>query len=115
MFAEGMTDPIAPWIALFLQGGAFALVVYIIAVMYPKAAKEAREERERRDVMFKEILDSQNDNFEKRNDKIVEALNEQSAILQEQTEVLRDVKKSSIAIKHSSAEQVKVMKGEDAA
>jgi hypothetical protein len=74
-------DPLNGWGTLILQGGAFMLLVYIVVWMYPKAAKEQREERETRDQLFADLVKGLQDKDEKRSDKILEALYEQTGTL----------------------------------
>lgn len=81
MFAEA--DQMAGWGQLILQGGAFALLVYIVTVMYPKSVTESREEREKRDSNFTKMLDSQQEKFGSRNLTIVAALERQTSQLGE--------------------------------
>lgn len=72
------TDPFGGWGSLVLQGGAFGLLVYVVTVMYPRAAKDQREEREKQDEVFRKTLSDLQMRFEARNDKITVAVNAQT-------------------------------------
>jgi len=72
-FLLAQTD--APtWFSVVLHGGSFALLAYIVTVMYPKAAADARAEREGRDAKFAELIEKISDQFDTRNEKIVDAI-----------------------------------------
>lgn len=55
MFAEAISGMAEGW-TIILQGGAFAFLVYIVAVMYPKESRQASDERTSRDKMFNELI-----------------------------------------------------------
>ena len=79
IFAD--VDPLGGWAQIILQGGAFSLLVYIVAVLYPQSAKDVREERERRDTAFSAMIDRMNDKFDQRNNLIVTALEKQTVTM----------------------------------
>jgi F0F1-type ATP synthase membrane subunit b/b' len=71
-FAEA--EPLGGWATLLLQGGAFALLVYIITVMYPRATKDAKEERQNRDQTFAELVKEMHATFEDRNKSMADSI-----------------------------------------
>ncbi len=71
-------DPMAPWISLILQGGGFALAVVIVTILYPRAAKDAREERDKRDQMWLSLVNAIQEKFENRNKVISDAIEKQT-------------------------------------
>lgn len=82
-------DALTPWMSLTLQAGAFGLLVYIVVRLYPSEAKEARDERERRETRLQaitnvyaetmqEVVDKLQRGFEDRNSKVVAALEKQT-------------------------------------
>lgn len=71
-------DGIAPWISVVVQGGAFALIAYLITVLEPKRRDEERAEREKRDATFERIIERTYAEFDKRTDKTVTAIKEQT-------------------------------------
>lgn len=77
------TDPITAWGSLFLQAGAFGLLVYIVVRLYPQTAKESREERELRDKLFSQIVSGQEVKFDERNKNVVLAIKEQTVAFKE--------------------------------
>lgn len=89
-----VADPVAPWGALILQGGAFALLAYIVIVLAPRMLTEAIKERQQRDESFSLLVGAIQDRFEVRNREIILALQEQTRILgteiKVQTQVLRE-------------------------
>lgn len=55
MFAEVLPT----WSDTAIQYGAFGLLTYIVVWMYPRAAADARAERENRDRLLTEALKNQ--------------------------------------------------------
>jgi hypothetical protein len=69
-----IADPISPWLSILLQGGSFGLLVYIVVVVYPNSAKEARTERETREEVYTKAIDKIENKFDERNNILVAAL-----------------------------------------
>jgi hypothetical protein len=67
-------DPLAGWGSLFLQGGSFGLLCYIIGSLGPKVMKEARDEREKRDDAFSKIVEKMEVGFEQRQKEVLVSL-----------------------------------------
>jgi hypothetical protein len=74
-------SPVPPWLSLVIQGGSFALVVFIVAYLYPKSAKEARDDRNERDDKWQALVATLQTKFEERNDKITAAFDRQTVFL----------------------------------
>ena len=94
MFSQVATDPLGGWASLILQGGAFALLTYIIVYMWPKESSNARDERIKREVVFTAALEdmsakfdklvtTMNNKFDARNDRVVVALEKQTETLRQ--------------------------------
>lgn len=73
------------WWNYIIQGGSFGLLVYIVVYLGPKLLKDARderdsreklarEERDKHDLKFENIVTSLSKEFEVRNDKLVTAI-----------------------------------------
>ncbi len=103
MFAQAVGDPSVGWGSLILQAGAFGLLTYIVIVLYPKQQKDVREERERRDDVFKSMLDTLQTKFEDRNREIVSALKEQTdsivTEMHEDAKMVRELIANKIEVK----------------
>lgn len=84
-FADAATavaaDPMGGWGSLILQGGAFGLLTFMVTILIPREMKSAREERERRENHFAQILDNLNTKFDDRNGHLVNAIEKQTASL----------------------------------
>jgi hypothetical protein len=74
-------DPFGGWGTMILQAGAFGLLTYVVVFMYPRASKEAREERESRDQLFSGMVHTLQEKFEERNEKIVASVEKQTQAL----------------------------------
>jgi len=102
LFADtvaGVPTDAAQWTQTILQGGALAMVWYLVSSLAPKWVREAREEREQmasvakaerdasreersmRDRVLKEIIDTLNVRFEGRSKEIVSTIKEQTAAM----------------------------------
>jgi len=75
------SEPLGGWGNLLLQGGAFALLAYIVIRIYPQGTKEARDEREKRDALFGDLITNLQTKFEERNAAVVAELRVQTAAL----------------------------------
>lgn len=75
------TDPLNGWFGVILQGGAFALLTYIVVWMAPDALKQAREERQSRDAIFSAIIDVIQLKTDERNKELIEAIRSQTTTL----------------------------------
>jgi hypothetical protein len=62
------------WYSILLQGGSFALVVYMIVVAFPATHKEVEKDR-------LEIINTLQEKFEQRNAKVVASQEEIKATL----------------------------------
>lgn len=85
-----------PGLGMFMQGGSFLLVVYVVVWMYPKETAAARKERadkalaekterdqrelerKERDALFNSLVVSLQDRFDRRNDRVVDAIRQQT-------------------------------------
>lgn len=74
-------DPSAPIPSSYLQYGAFGLLCYIVAFLYPSETQKGREAAEKRDKMMVDLLEKAQASAEGRNDKIVIALSQQTTEL----------------------------------
>ncbi len=92
-----MPDPLGGWGTLILQGGAFALLVYIIAIMYPKETEAGRKERIERDTAFIAALTSMELKADVRNDRMVAALERQTTSLQVSIDKNGDQMRSAVS------------------
>lgn len=79
--AAPAADPLGVWGGLILQGGAFALLTYVVVRLAPMALKEAREEREKRDATFQAVITGLEVKFDERSEKIVRAVEAQTQSL----------------------------------
>lgn len=88
LFAEA--DPLGGWMQVVLQAGAFGLLSYIVIVLYPRATKDARDERAVRDESFTSLVSALQEKFENRNTLLADSIREQTkaitAEMKEQTE-----------------------------
>ncbi len=67
-------DPLGGWGTLVLQGGAFALLAWIVMRLAPAVLKDAREEREKRESIFTAVIGALQDRQDTRNKEIVDAI-----------------------------------------
>lgn len=81
VLAEVFPDPVGGWGSLVLQAGAFGLLAYIVTMLYPRQQKEIREEREKRDQMFMNMIDVLQNKFNERNERISQAIKDQTVSL----------------------------------
>lgn len=72
--------------SLVLQGGAFGLLAYIVAVLAPRMFAAAREEREARDKAFAVLVEGLQSRFEERTKALIEAMENQTRMLTAQME-----------------------------
>lgn len=74
-------DPLGGWGLLLLQGGSFALLVYILTIMVPKELDEQREERQNRDRHFADLVQKLEEDCSGRTEVLAAQLEKQTAIL----------------------------------
>lgn len=106
LFAE--LDPLGGWGQIILQGGSFVLLVYIIVIMYPRATREAREERASRDQLFAETIAAMNVGFEIRATKLATSTEENAKLVaraaEKQTkEFINEVRVQTVSITNALA------------
>lgn len=87
-------EPVAPWLSIIIQGGSFALIVYIVTIMWPRAQKDNREERERRDVRFEEMISTLHIKFHDRNQAVIEAIKGQATV-ENQERIIKALEKNT--------------------
>jgi hypothetical protein len=80
----GNGSPLQGWAAVLLQGGAFALVVYMVVVLFPQTHKEVVAEREA-------LINTLQTKFDERNNRLVDIENRQNVILEEVKAVLNRI------------------------
>lgn len=78
MLAQIDPNQVPPWLSPILQGGSFALVVFIVSYLYPKLTREAREDQNRRDDSWRALVREIQVRFDDRNDKIANAFDKQT-------------------------------------
>lgn len=74
-------DPLGGWFAVLLQGGAFGLLTYIVAVLGPRYFRDAREERDKRDSNFIAMAEILQTKFAERNAILAQHIEKQTAYL----------------------------------
>jgi hypothetical protein len=81
-------DPLGGWGHLILNGGAFALLIYIVIFLVPKLMREAREERaaaaknaKDRDRLFQATIDTIQDRFTERTRDLLKGIEKQTEAL----------------------------------
>lgn len=66
------------WMQLLLQGGAFALLAYIVVQLAPRLMSESRRERENREANFAALINTMQEKFETRNQILASSIVEQT-------------------------------------
>jgi hypothetical protein len=80
LLADG-GEQLLTWFNVILQGGAFALLTYIVIVMGPSTFRDNRIERETRDRRFEDIIRLMQERFAERSNQIVAAIEKQTALI----------------------------------
>ena len=76
-----LSDPLGGWASIILQAGAFGLLAYVVIWMFPSVMKDQAEERIARDRHFAMIVASLQVEFGKRNERIENAIRDQTISL----------------------------------
>ena len=79
-------DPTLPWIQLFVQTGSLGILAYIVARLVPQLSKEARQEREAKDLLLQRMVDALQMQFAARNQALVEAIARQTGEITDKIE-----------------------------
>lgn len=71
-------DPMGGWGGLVIQSGCLGLLTILTVYVAPKLLATAKEEREKRDVLFNAVVEMLQRKHDERSTKIVEALEKQT-------------------------------------
>ena len=77
----GQVETTPSWLGPLIHGGSFALIVFIVSYLYPKLAREARDDQNKRDDNWRSLVKEIQQKFDDRNDKIATAFDNQTAQL----------------------------------